>query len=203
MPKRVIIVHGWHDSPEGSWLPWLKAELTSRGFEVVVPAMPHPETPDIRSWTSALAKAVGTIDKEMYFIGHSIGCQTIVRYLESSAKAEGLLSAPVPARSVGGILFVAGWFMLTNLSEEEQSIANSWLTTPIDFAAVRKYVRKSTAILSDNDPYVPLEKNRTIFQEQLGSQIIIVSDKGHISGEEGYTKLPEALDAFLTLSAYT
>jgi uncharacterized protein len=40
--KRVFIVHGWNDSPDGSWFPWLKNELVRKGFEVHVLEMPRP-----------------------------------------------------------------------------------------------------------------------------------------------------------------
>ena len=38
--------------------------------------------PRIQKWVSKLAQTVGDADKQTYFVGHSMGCQTIVRYLE-------------------------------------------------------------------------------------------------------------------------
>lgn len=31
--KRVFIIHGWYDPPNGSWFGWLKSELEKRNFE--------------------------------------------------------------------------------------------------------------------------------------------------------------------------
>src|SRR3989338_6493172 len=83
MTKRAFIIHGWDGYPDEGWFPWLKAELEKNGFQVHVPAMPESAEPKIETWVSHLSKAVGDVDENTYFVGHSIGCQTILRFLES------------------------------------------------------------------------------------------------------------------------
>ena len=95
--KRVIIIHRWSGGPDDDWRPWLKIELEQRGYEVANPEMPDTDTPVIKKWVDKLREVVGTPDADMYFIGHSIGCQAILRYLET-------IDTPV-----GGAVFVAGW----------------------------------------------------------------------------------------------
>src|SRR3989338_169649 len=98
--KRVFIVHGWGGHPEEGWFPWLKKELEAKGFKVFVPQLPDAENPRIQKWVPKLAETVGVPDEETYFVGHSMGCQTIARYLES-----------LPAEiKIGGAIFVAGFF---------------------------------------------------------------------------------------------
>src|SRR3972149_7057895 len=94
--KRVFIVHRWGGSPTADWYPWLKKELEKKGFVVFVPEMPTPDAPKIKSWVETLRKAVGSPDKDTYLVGHSIGCQTILRYLETLRLNE----------RVGGVVFV-------------------------------------------------------------------------------------------------
>lgn len=191
MKKRVFIVHGWGGYPEEGWFPWLKEELEARGFEVQVPAMPHPITPTIVEWVSHLAKIVGTPDGQTYLVGHSIGCPTIIHYLASLSEGS----------RAGGVVFVAPWFVLKNLeTREEKDIAAPWLTTPVDFEKVKKVTSRFTAIFSDDDPFVSYEDNAPLFRERLGAEIILEHAKGHINGEAGVTELPEALDALLTLA---
>ena len=81
MSKRVFIVHGWDGYPEEGWFPWLKKELEAKDFEVYVPQLPDAENPRIYKWVPKLAEIVGVPDEQTYFIGHSMGCQTIARYL--------------------------------------------------------------------------------------------------------------------------
>ena len=187
MMKRVIIVHRWSGSPAADWYPWLKSELEKKGFEVLVPEMPDPDHPRIDTWVPFLADVVGKPNKETYLVGHSVGCQTILRFLE---KAKG---------EVGGCLFVGGWLPLKNLTADEKSVAKQWLETPINFDRVRKTTKNFTAIFSDNDPYVPLE-NAELFKNNLGARTVIEKQLGHFTEEEGVTELPVALNELLKLT---
>lgn len=185
--KRLFIIHGWDGSPHESWLPWLKRELEARGFVVFVPAMPDSSKPNAERWISHLANAVGVADEHTFFVGHSIGCLTILKYLETG---EG---------PIGGAVFVAGWFSLTPSAiptPREQEIARSWLERPVDFERVRKRTRNFTALFSDDDPDVPIE-NTEIFRNRLGADVIIESGKGHFSEGDGIRELPAARDAIL------
>lgn len=187
--KRAFIIHGWDGTPDEGWFPWLKRELERNGFTVAVPAMPDPSEPTIAAWVSHLAKEVGIADRETFFVGHSIGCQTILRYLET-------LPGPV-----GGTVCVAGWFKLTNAeTAEEKRIAKPWIETPLDFGKVKKVSPHLVAIFSDDDPVVPLESNREMFKEYLDAQIEIEHEKGHFSGSDGITQLPSALREVLSMA---
>ena len=188
--KRIFIVHGWDGNPEEGWFPWLKKELEAKGFEVSVPQMPKPSEPKIEAWVPHLSKIAGEVDEDTFFVGHSIGCQTILRYLES-------LSVD---KKVGGAAFVAGWVTLMNLeTDEEKEIASPWLTTPIDFEKVKQHTKKFFAVFSDNDEVVPQE-NKRLFEERLSAQIAIEHNKGHFSGSDGVTELPIVLEKILELA---
>ncbi|MBI2604421.1 MAG: serine hydrolase family protein [Candidatus Harrisonbacteria bacterium] len=192
MPKRIFIIHGWQGYPEEGWFPWLKRELEARGFVVTAPALPDTDHPRIHKWIPAIAKAVGTPDAETFFIGHSMGCQAIARYLET-------LPAGV---AVGGAVFVAGYFKrLTGLGEEPEfaQTEKHWLGAPIDFAKIKTHLPKSIAIFSDNDPYVPLD-DQDDFRDKLGATIIVEHAMGHFSGDSGTTELPIALKSILEMA---
>lgn len=190
--KRVFIVHGWDGYPEEEWFPWLKKELEARGFEVVVPSMPHPIEPTIEDWVAHLVKVVGTPDEETYLVGHSIGCQTVIRYLAS-------LSGNV---KIGGAVCVAGWLtrLTGDLSAEEIEIARPWIETPIDFEKVRRMNPRFAAIFSDDDPFVLFNENIALFREKLGAMIIVEHAKGHINGEAKVAELSSARDALLEIA---
>ncbi len=189
--KRVVIVHGWGQTPNDAWYPWMKKELEERGFAVVVPELPITKDPRKELWVPALAEAIGTPDAETYFIGHSLGCPTIARYLET-----------LPLGTlVGGVVYVAGFFRrLTNMNDpQEQEVITAWLSTTPDFAKIRSVAPRSIAIFSDNDEWVPLD-NSTDFRDQLGSRIVIVKDGDHFNGGKGWFELPVARDALAELA---
>lgn len=180
--KRVIIVHRWEGGSHNDWRPWLKTELEKMGYEVQVPDMPDTDVPVIDKWVDKLREIVGTPDNNTYFVGHSIGCQTILRYLETVNT------------SVGGAVFVAGWFNLDNMEDEEvKEIAKPWIETSIDLAKVKYVLPVATLIISENDPYGYLEENKQKFSEVV-TKGIVVPNAGHFTSEDGYTEIPLVVD---------
>lgn len=193
MQKRVFIIHGWDGYPKEGWFPWLKNELKTRGFNVFIPQLPKPGEPRINNWVPVVKKIVGKPDEQTYFVGHSMGCQTIARYLETLPKG----------KKIGGAVFVAAFFKrLTNLEDDDivRSVADEWLKTSVNLKVVKTHLKKSVAIFSDDDPYVPTD-NKEDFANILGSKIIVEHGKGHFSGSTGITKLPVALEAVLEIAA--
>ena len=195
MTKRVFLIHGWGGDPQEGWFPWMKKELEKRGFKVTVPQMPDAGHPKISTWVNYLKKIVNKPDEETYFVGHSIGCQTILRYLEK-----------MPQKTkIGGAVLVAGFIKLNvaQIEKEEPGsykIAKPWLETPINWARIKAHTKKFIAIFSDNDPYVSEAINIKAFKSELGAEIIVEHDKGHFSGDNGIDELPVALDSVLKLS---
>jgi predicted alpha/beta hydrolase family esterase len=188
--KKVYIIHGWGGNPDEGQLKWLREQLTKKGFEVVAPLMPdtnHPVISDLVGQLEILAKDA---DENTYFIGHSIGCQAIIRYLEKSGK------------KVGGAVCIAGWLtrLTGDLSEEDTAIAKPWIEAQIDFEKVKKTTSNFAAVFSDNDPYVLFEENKKLFEEKLGAKIFVDHDKGHYTEEDGVFENPTALKAFLEIA---
>jgi predicted alpha/beta hydrolase family esterase len=127
--NRVFIIHGWGGYPEECWFPWLKQKLEQRGFHVEVPQMPEPSAPKIETWVAYLAQRIATPDQDTYLVGHSIGVQTILRYLETIEN------------QIGGVVAVAGFFTLIPDSiggPKEEKIAEPWLTRPMNLDKIKK-----------------------------------------------------------------
>ncbi len=182
--KRIFIIHGWAGSPIGDWIAWAKQAFEAKGFEVVAPEMPDTLHPNIDAWVSHLRDLVGKPDSNTFFVGHSIGCQTILRYLETIST------------QVGGAVFVAGWFGLENLENAEvEEVAKPWLTVPINLEKVRAVLPKSVLLISSNDDYGAYELNVKKFTE-LGSKIVVLQDAGHITGGDGFIELPQLIEVF-------
>lgn len=189
--KRVFIIHGWGGFPEEGWFPWLKKELENNGFEVQVPIMPNTDEPKIEEWVPFLERLVGELDGDTYLVGHSIGCQTILRYLAG-------LQGDV---KLSGVVFVAGWVkkLIGVYDEDEIEIARPWVETPIDFENVKNHTKNIVAIFSDDDEFVSLD-NMDAFKEKLGAKTILEHKKGHINGEAGIKELPVVLEELLKMT---
>lgn len=190
--KRVFIIHGWGGHPNEGWLLWLRKELQERGIEVVTPEMPNTNHPKITEWIDFLAAQVGKVDEDTYFVGHSIGCQTILRYLQRLDESE----------KSGGVIFVAPWLdkegSLHLYDEQEREIAKPWIEEPINLEAVKSHANKFVGIFSDNDECVPLH-NKLRFENDLGAETFIEHSKGHFTEEDSVFQIPLVLEKLLEM----
>lgn len=191
MAKRVFIVHGWGGSIQEPMHSWMVKELRKRKIEAVAIEMPNSNKPEIIPWVEHLNRIVGQVDKNTYFIGHSIGCQAILRYLQTLEDED----------KVGGCILIAGWFSLVNLkNDEEVEIAKPWVEGDIKFDKIKKIVNKIIVYLSNDDPYNCVDENAKIFREMLGAEVIVEINKGHFTEGDGVTEMPEVLDKILEIS---
>jgi hypothetical protein len=192
MGDRAFIIHGYLGYPTEAWLPWLKTMLEKRGYQVWLPAMPHPDRPAIPEWIDFIGKLVGSPDSKTVMIAHSLGCEAVLHYLETLGEG---------AKSVGRTVLVASRFP-AGMSPEEadkiiegDAILKPWLVARVDPKSVRFAAGKCTVILSDNDPYIPIEEARASFQENFAAEIIVEHGKGHFNEDDNITELPSALSA--------
>jgi predicted alpha/beta hydrolase family esterase len=195
VPRRAFIIHGYQSFPGEAWLPWLKRELVKAGYKVSLPAMPTPGRPSLPGWIAFIAKLVGEPDRKTVMIGHSLGCQAVIRYLETLGAA---------GKAVGQTVLVAGSFPPNlSLAEAREKTGSrnqallAWFTAPVDPRKVKRAAGKCTMILSDDDPYIPLQKARATFRAKLNPRIIIEHGKGHFNEDDEITALPSALRAVL------
>lgn len=189
MKKRVFIIHGWGGGPKNDWIPWVKTQLEVLGYQVLAPLMPDTDIPRIKPWVNKLKEVVGEIRRDDIFIGHSIGCQAILRFLEYLP----------PDQKVDKVILVAPWFTLTNLENEQAwKIAYPWLKKPMDFSKIKSKANSFTAIFSDNDSWVPLKENLTRFRRKLNPDVLVLKNRGHFTQDERITQLPEILKIMKT-----
>ncbi len=186
--EMVYIIHRWHGNHASDWYQWLRQELEAQNIVVVIPDMPHTDSPTIVDWVSAIPKLQRDSYRNTYFVGHSIGCQTLLRYLE-------ILPDDL---EIGGAVLVAPWVKLKNLEPGERPVATEWLEKPIDWPSVRRHCNNFTVLYSDNDPYVIVE-NAKIFERNLNAKLVLDPQKGHFSEDEGITELPSVLEEVLDI----
>jgi len=173
--KKVIIVHGWGGNPNNHWFPSVADSLKQEGFQVEVPEMPNTNKPEMSAWVNKLTEIVPKPNRETYFIGHSIGCQAILRYLDS-------LKGGV---QVGKIVLVAPYL-------------HNALDKSIDFEKVKRHISNITAIFSDNDEEVSLS-DKEIFKALLDAKIIVEHNKGHFTEGDNVIEFPLVVKEVVTI----
>lgn len=190
--KKVYIVHGWDGNRDEPLFVWLDKELSVKGFNVERLAMPEPETPVIEAWINKLQESI-SLDPETILVGHSVGCQAIMRYLETRLEET----------RIKGIVLLAPWMKLDQTTIEEEGeevieLARPWMETPIDFDRVKTIAGNVIAIFSDNDVFVELSQ-KEFFEEKLGAETILEHHKGHFGPADNISELPSALESILNL----
>ncbi|MEK6910640.1 MAG: alpha/beta hydrolase [Nanoarchaeota archaeon] len=183
MVKRVILIHGWHGTPDENWFPWLKKQLEKRNVQVIVPQMPGKDWPLKEEWVAKIKEVVGKPDDETYFVGHSLACISILRYLEElDYKA-----------NIGGAVFVAGF--AKSIGKEELM---NFLKPEVNFENVLVHCGNFVCIFSDNDRYVPLEISHDL-QKNLEAKTILEPGNGHFGSKENMKELPAVLEELIEM----
>jgi hypothetical protein len=176
--KKVFIIHGYGGYPNKNWFPWLKSELEKSNISVTVLAMPNTESPQLSEWLSYLQLQVANPNENIYFVGHSLGCITILKYLESLPKNI----------KVGGAVLVAGFIRPIHFHE-----LDNFFQTLLNVKKINMSVKKIIAINSDNDPHVPYQQAEEI-EYRFGAELIKIHNGDHLNEKAGYKEFPLLLE---------
>ena len=182
---KIILVHGYKSSPKGNFLPWLERELRARGFDVVVPELPTPETPDRDEWTEALVKASVPLTDQVIIVGHSLGGAAALRMLEAAE-----------ARSTPhAMVMVATPWMI----KDEKF--RGFFMSELDFEVLMWRASKFVVIHAQNDPIIPVEHGKR-YASALHAKLITPETGEHFQGEEYPVILQAILDVAAELIVY-
>lgn len=176
---RVYIIHGYLASPQDHWFPWLEERLTREGAAVTILPMPNSSEPDASAWIRFVETNVGLPDKNTFFIAHSLGCITLLRYLESLDSD----------RRIGGFVFVSGF----SDSVETLPQLDEFTGKPLDYDRIVGISPYRSDIASLDDSIVPYGHTERL-SRLLDSNLRTVGNGGHFLASDGFTQLPEAYE---------
>ena len=189
--KHAVIVHGYKGRSFTSWKPWLRYALELAGWTVDLPVMPEPDHPDAEAWVTQLSGAVGHPDTDTYLIGHSLGCITILRYLEE---------LPDDQR-VGGVVLVAGFGQAFERYEKGDfgQVLDTFFDHELDWVKIRRHCDQFVAIHSEDDPLVDVGQ-LYILGESLGARTVMVQGMKHFSMKDGVLTAPVVRDELMEIA---
>jgi uncharacterized protein len=181
--KKVIIIHGFHGTPNGNWKPWLLAELEKLDIYATSIALPNPNDPSPEDWVDEIAHQA-ELDQtdEIYLVGHSLGSTAILRYFQTSN-----------SKPVSGIILISG-----PCTKNDNRNIDKFLEEPFEFPVIKSKSNKFLIIHRDNDPYVDISNAHTLSKE-LDAELIIVPNGGHFNSASGYFAFKECLDGLVKM----
>jgi uncharacterized protein len=174
----VYIVHGYDASPSEHWFSWLKKELEKKGAIVSIVDLSSSDNPEPDKWQQALENQVAVLDKNTYFVSHSLGSITLLRYLESAKSNEG----------IGGYILVSGF----NDSLPVLPQLDAFMKPEIDYNKLVQITGNRVVIAALDDATVPHILSEEL-AESLDAKFISVERGGHFLDSDGFTEFPLVL----------
>lgn len=169
---QVYIVHGYRAAPDHHWFPWLKEQIEAAGAAVHILPLPDSQHPRLADWLACLARYAPAPDADSFFVGHSLGCITVLRYLET-------LRAPI-----GGMVLVAGFAERIDILPELDSFSGETLAT----GALIERVARRVVVASQDDPVVPFACSERL-ATRLAAKLLVEPHGGHFLGADGCHQL--------------
>lgn len=179
--KQVYIVHGYMASVKDHWFEWIKREMEKDGVAVHILAMPDSSKPQPEAWISHLKENV-KFSEQTYFIGHSLGCISLLLYLNrEQIKAEGMV-------------LIAGF--LEKLPDIPD--LDAFLEEQISIPVLIENLPKRLVIGAEDDYIVPFELTQKL-AEALEAPMVRVTDGGHFLGKDNFKTFPVLLEQLQTM----
>ena len=175
--KNVYIIHGFDASSTRHWFPWLNKFLTDKGVTTESIDMPTPAQPDCKTWISFLSEHLTSVTSNTYFVAHSLGCITTLRYLQTVA-------API-----GGAVLVSGF----DQSIPDFSFLDEFTATIPNYKLLSRTIPNRAVVSAIDDPIVPHEFSRS-FADRFDAVFYETKTGRHYLDVDGVTTLPIVAD---------
>lgn len=185
----VYIIHGYGATPDKHWFRWLSNELNKAGIHTKLISLPNSQNPDFNQWQQALHNQIGTPTKHDIFVAHSLGNPTLLHYLSKQNPDQ-----------IGGLVLVSGFSKsLPHLPSINGYDVDGYMSNvQINPSVITKMSPHIIHIISDNDAIVTPKDSQKLVST-IGGEVIIIPSGGHLLGSDGFTTLPEALQAVQTI----
>lgn len=168
---QAYIVHGYDASPQSHWFAQLKEKFEANGVKTEILSLPEPAAPKLNEWLAVLKERV-ILGRQTYLVGHSLGCPTILNFLQKYGANDG----------VAGVTLVSG--LAKPLRGFE--ILDEFTSGGFDFAFIKSRALNRAVIAAKDDYVVPFEFSREL-AEQLDAKFYPVQKGGHFLDRDGFT----------------
>ncbi len=165
--------------PRKDWKEALSREL-GENFDILIPQMPSKTNAHYREWKIWLERIIPLLDKEIIFIGHSLGGIFLAKYLSEN---------DFP-KKIKATILVATPF---DDEKSERSLADFKLPSSLERFA--KQGGKIYLMQSKDDPEVLLEQLEKYKQTLPNAKAMVFEDRGHFNQES----FPEIIELIKTL----
>lgn len=195
-----LILHGWEGKAESNWFMSTKKSLEEIGYEVIVPNLPNPNTPNLNEQLTYLAQFKTRLTDQSVIIGHSLGGQLAAKFIETLDNKINTLILVAP--TYPGVADDMG--ITDRILNENEKAFIPYTQQGVDFEKVSQNTRFQHLHISQNDPYIALNAVKEYYRNIPELRVTTYENKGHFNEDSGVTRLPEIIDGIMhSLSVYT
>lgn len=170
--NKLCVAARWQGDAFSDFYPWLETQIAP--VEVAHAELgPTRQAPTLEASVAAIDAAVARLGGPdgVVVLGHSAGCQALLRYLAG---------LPADAR-VAGVVLVAAW---TTIDAPWREI-EPWLGLEHDWERVRGSADRITVLLGDDDPFTRDHRaNAAFWRERLGVVARVLPGRKHFNRPE-------------------
>lgn len=181
--KRIYIFPRYSGNESSDWYQQAISDLYASDEEIscTVLNLPNWDKPDPAEFLSFIKTrmSVDDLNENSYFIGHSVGCQAALLFLDFLAKAH-------TGFKIGGFLCIAGWWTVDKPWEQ----LKFWIDQPNDFDKIKEVCNNNiSCLLSDNDPFTSdTFSNQKEWEEKLNAKVTVIPNAKHFN-TDGYVEV--------------
>lgn len=172
-PYNIYVVHGYTANSKANWYPDLKNHLESENITVHIFDMPNSHAPVEKEWLDFLERGITNFDDKSIFIGHSLGCVAILRFLEDKN-----------TDNIESLFLVSGFVEVSPIPE-----LSKFVKEKIDYSKFVETIENRVVLSAEDDDIVPYLYSE-VLAKKLNAQFKLLETGKHFIDRDGFTEFP-------------
>ena len=173
----IYVVHGYTANSTSNWFPYLKHNLETEQTKVHVFDMPNSQHPSFDEWINHLEQQITETNQKSIFIGHSLGCVTILNYLMNKNLDQ-----------VVSTILVSGFVEQSPI----QKLAE-FMHQKIDYKKIINGIPNRVIISAQDDDIIPPSYSEEL-AKKIQAEFILLDHGKHFIDRDGFYEFPLLVD---------
>jgi predicted alpha/beta hydrolase family esterase len=169
--RKIYLIHGYTAYSTANWFPAFRQAFENTDTEVIVFDMPNSQYPKYEEWLQHLEKEIVSYSESDIFIGHSLGCVTLLNYLNRNRTGK-----------VKAYYLISGFVEETPLPE-----LTEFVIPKLDYDYLKELTDTRVAISAKDDDIVPYDYSVRM-AEKLNITPDILPEGKHFIDRDGFVE---------------
>lgn len=167
----IYVVHGYTANSKANWYPDLKNHLESESIVVHIFDMPSPHAPVEKEWLDLLEAKITNFDEKSIYIGHSLGCVTILKFLEDKN-----------IDNIESLFLVSGFVEDSPIPELSEFVDGK-----INYSKFIETIKNRIVVSAEDDDIIPYQYSEKL-AKKLNAQFNLLKTGKHFIDRDGFVK---------------